>query len=233
MEKEDSDPKEKKIDDISEIKEEKIKPSGNEEIKKLDDGQIKSNNKILKKVFVGLGIFVVLFIFIILFINSINSFEYKGINFNVVKDTGDLIFYNTAFPMYSSETGEHVADYNVYLRTDPRKLQNIVFEGDINLAKILVINSTGFNCEGNGVIAIANFVQVFGAIGTQVVKDQNASCDSQGRYMFVQIQSGNETSIKQVGPSCYEFNVNNCEILEVTERFIVETLAQINEVKKT
>ncbi|MFW9873988.1 MAG: hypothetical protein ACFFG0_12850 [Candidatus Thorarchaeota archaeon] len=230
MEKDDITHEENK-EDISEVKDKKEEAQNS--VNANSKEQIKSDNQILTKVFIGIGAFVLLVVLFMVLINAINHFEYRGINFNVVKDTGGLIFYNTAFPMYSS--GKHVADYNVYLRTDPRALESVPFDGEIKFSPIpkLVYNSTGeFNCNGDGVIAVANFAQIFGALGIQVIKDENATCDSQGRYMLLNIQPGNETNIKQVGPTCYELYVNNCEILDITEKFIVESLSKINEIKE-
>ncbi len=207
--------------------EEKEKKKGEDFIQKKEkeisekEKNKSSDNKTLRNIFIGLGMFVALFVCIVLFVYSMNHFEYKGINFNVIKDTGGLTFYHL-------EEG-----YN--LRKDPRKLDKIPFEGEINFAPInkLVYNSTRFECEGDGVIAAANLGLILHAIaGIDLVKDQNATCDSQGRYMFVNIKPGNETRIIQNGPSCYEFEVNNCEILDVTEKFIVEILSKINEIKE-
>lgn len=208
-----------------------IKTCGTEETKIVNKGQIKSENKILRNFFMGIGVFVLIILLGVVFINSVRYFEYEGIRFNVIKE-GEIIFYNSAFPMYSSTTGKHIADYNIYLRNDPRKLEDLPFEGEVKLSEMLVMNSTGFNCDGDGIIAIANFMQIFDALGIKVVKDSNATCDSQGRYMFMQLQPGNVTSIEQTGPACYNFNINNCEILKVTEKFIVETLIEINKLKE-
>lgn len=204
-----------------------IKTCGTEETKIANKGQIKSENKMLRNFLIWLGIVVLVFIAVFLIINLTKHFEYRGLNFNVIKE-GEIIFYNAAFPMYSPITGKHVADYNIYIRNDPRKLEDIPFEGEVKLAEILVINSTGFNCEGDGIIAVQNFVQVFEALEVKVVKDPNATCDYLGRYMFVKLQPGDVTSIEQTGPACYNFNIDSCEILEVTERFIVETLVEVN-----
>ena len=190
--------------------------------------EIEVQNKMLRNFFIGIGAFILVIVLVVLFVNSIKHFEYKEVKFNIVKE-GKIIFYNTAFPMYHSVTGQHVADYNFYIRNDPRKLEKIPFNGELVLLDNLVINMTGdFHCDGDGIIAIANLVKLYEVIGTQVMKDENATCDSLGRYMFIQIQPGDETSIEQFGPACYKINVNNCEILEATERFMAETFVKIN-----
>ena len=228
-------PKKEKVCEIFKIEkngEKTIKTCGTEETKIAGKGQIKSENKILRNFLIWLGILIFVFVLVFLIINSIKHFEYNGVSFSVIKE-GEIIFYNSAFPMYSPITGKHVADYNVYLRNDPRKLEGIPFEGEVKLAETLVLNSTGFNCDGDGIISVMNFVQIFDALGIKVVKDSNATCDVQGRYMFIKLQPGNVTGIEQFGPACYNFNINNCEILKVTERFIVETLIEINKIKES
>ncbi len=192
-----------------------------EEAKILPEEQRKKENKQLKSILIGIGIIFLAFIFFIFFTNALANFKYKGVEFKVIKDNG-LIFYNTAFPIYSP-TGEHTADYNFYLRNDPRKLKDIPFNGNYTLMENMVINITGeFNCDGDGVIAVANLVKVHEFFGTKVIRDENATCDELGRYTFVRITEGNETKIEQFGPACYNIYVKDCEILPATERFIIE-----------
>ncbi|GAF95486.1 unnamed protein product, partial [marine sediment metagenome] len=182
-------------------------------------------NKILRNFLIGIGVCVLAIMLIIFGINSIRHFEYRGIKFDVVKE-GDIIFYKTALPViYNGE----IVPYNFYLRKDPRKL-NVPVENKINFKHDMVINMTeDFNCDGDGIIAVANLVNLYNAVGINIMKDENASCDAQERYMFVQIQSGNETNIEQFGPACYNLNVKGCEILEVTEQLMIETFVKYNE----
>lgn len=204
----------------------------NEIEEEITKEEMKSQNKTLRNVFIGLGIFLLVFLIIFSSINSIKYFEYKGKEFKIVKE-GDLIFYNTIFPIYNKITGKHVADYNVYLRNDPRDLDKIQFDGEVFLKQDVVINMTkDFTCEGDGTIAVANFVQVLEKFGAKVIKDPSAGCDyNEKNYGFVQIREGEETSIEQFGPpgtSCYNFYVKDCEILEVTEKFLVEVFVKAN-----
>ncbi len=199
-----------------------------EDVSSATKKEIEEQNKMLRNIFIGIGIFIFVILLVAFFINSVRHFEYKDVKFKIVEE-GEIIFYNTAFPMFHSMTGEHIADYNFYIRNDPRKLEKVPFNGELVLLDNLVVNMTGdFHCDGNGIIAIANLVKLYEIIGTNVMKDENATCDSQGRYMFIQIQEGDETSIEQFGPACYNINVNNCEILEATERFMTETFVNIN-----
>jgi len=185
-------------------------------------------NKQLKKNLIISGSIIVIFLLGFAMVNSVRSFEYKGLDFKVVKEK-NLIFYNVAFPVYSPATGSHVADYNIYLRKDPRKLEYIPIKGGMVLKDNLVVKmEEEFNCDGDGIIAMANFVKSFKLIGTEVMKDPEAGCDDERRYVHVTIQPGNETSIEQYGPACYNINIKDCEILEGTERFIVDAFSKFD-----
>ena len=48
--------------------------------------------------------------------------------------------------------------------------------------------------------------------------------------MFVNIRGGDKTSVEQYGPSCYNINVDECEILEGTERFVLEMLNDVGSI---
>lgn len=188
---------------------------------------IKKENKQLMNVLVGIGIFLALIIGGILFINSVRYVGYEKVDFEVVKE-GDLIFYNTKIPLYDS-SGKHYANHNFFLRTDPKDLREIDFDGEIEIKDFLVINSTGdFKCEGYGIIAIANVNELYTFLGTKVIKDETASCDPNGEYMYVNIKPGKKTKVEQTGASCYDIIINDCEILEGTEKFMIETFVEIN-----
>ena len=205
-------------------KKETVKSCGLEEVKEGKKGQVENQNKILRNVLIFLGIFMFASILIFISINSSKNFEYKGIHWNRIKE-GEVIFYHTSFPAILE--GRDV-NYNVYLRNDPRTLDKIPFKGDLNLYEMMVINSTNdFVCGGNGGIAMINLQQIVSAFGIKTMKDPQAGCDPEDRYMFVTIQEGETTGIEQISQSCYNFNVNNCEILKVTEKFIVETLVKL------
>lgn len=207
-------------------KEKIVKSCGEEEIEHSEKEEVKRYNQILKNVFVGIFL-IVLFIFILYFIVQAKAnFEFEGIRFELVKQ-GDLKFYQTKIPVIYKNAP---TEFNLYLRKDPRKTILVPFEGELDLYHSIKLNSTqDLNCQGDGVIAVANMAQYYQILGAKMMKDENATCeDSEGQYTFMMIQSSNETSIKKVGESCYYLNVKDCEILEVTERFILEGLIETN-----
>ena len=207
------------------------------DINNEDNEESKKQNRVLACVLV----FVVVGIASAVFVNnykvSQKEFEYNNFTFEVLQE-GNVKFYHTSFIIHkffesanSNVPIKQTVDYNVYLRKDPRKLEKISFSGEMNRLEMMVLNDSGeFNCEGKGVIAIANMNQILNAIGTKVIRDDNATCDEQGRYMFVNIRGGDKTSVEQYGPSCYNINVDECEILEGTERFVLEMLNDVGSI---
>ena len=95
---------------------------------------------------------------------------------------------------------------------------------------MVIESEEGFNCDGRGIIAVKNLITLYDVVGIDVLKDETASCPEGEEYMFVRIQNGNETSIEQFAPSCYNININNCEILEGTERFMIETFVELKRI---
>jgi hypothetical protein len=212
-------------------------PEGVKEI--IPKGEtFKDENKVLRNILLSLGLFILIVFFIIFAINDFSlrttgktigigtHFTYKGVKFDMVKE-GELIFYHTSFPVIYNGTNNI---YNIYLRNDPRDLEKKVpAKGTLTSLDDTVINITQeFDCNGDQIIAIANLVNLYNAIGVTLIRDETAGCDPLGRYRYLTIQPGNKTSIEMVGPNCYNININNCEILEGTERFIVGMLVRIN-----
>jgi len=197
---------------------------------KLSKEQIQSQDKILKSVLIGIAILSITLISMYFLINSSKQFEYEGVKFEKIKEgtrmTGNLILYQTSVPIkYQGQ----IADYSFYLRNDPRKLEDIPFNGELNLKKNIVLNATDdFHCNGDGIIAIANMVKQFELFGAEIMKDENATCDSESRYSFIQIQPGETNSIEETSPFCYTLNINKCNILKVTEKFMLEGFINLN-----
>ncbi|HEA46725.1 MAG TPA: hypothetical protein ENH99_02995 [Candidatus Pacearchaeota archaeon] len=189
---------------------------------------IKSENKTLRNFLIAIAVFVVFIVVFFVVSNSAKNFEYKGVEFEMVQE-GELLLYRTDIPVIYQE---REMDYNFYLRNDPRELDKIPFEGNLELAPLLALSSAeDFNCDGFGIIAIANLINLYKISGIDVVRDENATCDPEGRFAFINLQQGDETSIEKVGPSCYEVNINNCEILEATERLMLESFVEIDKLR--
>lgn len=187
--------------------------------------KVSEEDKILRNVFIGMG--VVLLIFLGIFLSSyfMSQSSYENVKFTT-EQYGDITTYKTSLPIIYNDKD---AEYNFYFRTNPDLLKEVPFEGKLYAKEFMVINSTDdFFCEGYGSIGIANIAKLYEVIGTQVMSDPNATCDEEGRYTYVQLIKGDETKVVQTGPSCYDIEIKDCEVLKGTERFMLETLVQIN-----
>jgi hypothetical protein len=222
------------VEEIFEVKKDgktkEIIKDGKVEVKHADKEQNEKYNKILKWILIGIVLVSIGFLATLFLIDNLKTFNYSGMKFDKVQE-GQVLFYHTSFPVIFQ--GKNVT-YNLYIRTDPRTFDNVPFNETITAREMTVINiSNELNCNGDGVIAIANMEQLFPYIGMNMIQDSNASCDPQARYMFIDVKKSNQTSINKFGTSCYEINVNNCEILKATEKFIVEILKKRNQAIKS
>ncbi len=206
-----------------------------EEKETRDDKETEDNKekKQLMNALIIVGFLVLFFVGIFVLMNSSRHFTYKGVEFDIVKE-GNLRLYRTAIPVDSNRvvtTGKAVANYNFYFRNDPRSLKNIQFDvDDIIMRKNIYLNFTDdFNCNGYGIIGTANMVNLMTALGGKPMKNETAKCEAPYEYTFIQLQEGDKTGIEQTGHSCYNLNINNCEVLKVTEKLMIEMLSRVNE----
>ena len=194
-------------------------------VTKKDEGK---ENKILLGIFLTIVILMAVVLIFFYIASSLSHFVYRGVAFNIVKE-GDLILYQTSFPVVYQDKN---LSYNIYLRNDPRKIEKVPFNGNVVFNGNLVLNvSNDLNCDGKGVLAVANFLKLE-IFRMNIFKNESLGCDPNGKYTFVNIESANESGIEQFGPACYNLNVNNCEVLDVTERFMIESFVKANEAIK-
>lgn len=219
--------KKEKVCEVFEVKkdgkEKVVEACGTAETPITNKGQIEHQKKLLRNILIVMGIFIGGVILILMAFYSMSHFETGGVKYEILKE-GTVQFYHTSFPS-NFVTPSRTVEYNVYLRNDPREIKDISFEGGLSLLEMAVLDSKeNFDCEGDGVIAVANFNQIMGALGTQVVRDEEYSqCDQAGRYMFLELKSGEENKIVKTGPACYDLFIKDCEVIKVTERFLIES----------
>lgn len=187
----------------------------------------KNHNKIIRN-------FIIVFVMFLVVVGAWlfssyqqSHFDYRGLTGNVVQE-GQLTLYQTSIPvMYQGAK----TDYYFYLRNNPEKLADVAFDGSLDIRRDMVINSKEeFMCEGKGVIAIANLVKLYQLLGTNIIQNDSIDCSPDGSYMVLKIESTDgETSIDRITEACYSIKVKDCEILEATERFMVETFVEIKD----
>lgn len=217
---------------ISDGKKEKTEVScGQIEEKHASKEQIKKFSKTLGIVLAFLGFLFLLF-FTIYFISvSSKTVNFKGVEYNKLQ-VGEVLFYHAQIPYIKDLKG--TTKYNIYLRSNPKRIsKKISLDGDdISWKQLVVTNysTDGLVCEGNSIIAQANFNQILSdGIGLTLIGNNTVSCDEENRYMYLSIEAGDETKIEKIGESCYRLEFTNCEILQVTERFLLEAISRYYE----
>jgi hypothetical protein len=224
-------PSKEKVTEIFEVekdgKEKIIEAHGTEIEKPISEGQLKKEKKIFIIIILAMVGFAALFAATYFISNSFNYITIDGVKFTVDKSVmAGKTLYRTSIPVNINNSR---ATYNFWLRGNPKITDKIPFEGNLTVMKNVVLNQTSnFNCDGDGIIGVANLLKLYGLVGSEVIADKNATCDSQGRYVFINIKEGNETKITQTGKTCYDINVKGCEILPATERFMIETFIKVH-----
>ena len=188
-----------------------------------------------------LWIFLFVVFLIIVFVvasavfKSFNNFDYKGLSFTKEK-LGNLTFYHY---YYYFVNNNQLTKYNLYLRNDPRT-NNVPLEGDNIIFErrkdvYVSLNSTGLQECRFGTLAVASLISFL--VDNQIdVKGANLdfwdagrrrqdweTCETRPENIVISIFEGNETKINIDG-NCHEISVANCEILEATERYELESI---------
>ena len=227
---------EKREEIIEKINENLDKEEKKEEKETPPKSQIKSEKKMFA-IFLGILVLIAaVFAAYLILSRASTNFTYNGVQYTIVKK-GDLTFYDTKIPIIVNGTP---VQYNVFIRNDPRVLEKQVpFNGTMYIRPYIAINyTTDLYCNGDEIISLANMNLLYSAIGSQVALINsttypNATCDPQGRYVFVNIQQANETGVQEIGPACYNIYVSNCQILQGTERFMVQTFETLSNYTKS
>ncbi len=192
--------------------------------------EIKSQNLYVKMI-------ILLMVLVLLAVGGVawyryasNTFEYVGLDFQ--REMFDkLLLYHAKIPI-TSPTGNVIANFNFYLRNDPRTLEEIPIQGRIALKKeaIIALDSSMEDCSDNSIAGV-NLGQFLAAAGVKALPgstDQTqaeeqglyyASCDAPVPVIIT--EKAEKTQILQEG-SCYKIQVAECnDVVKATERFML------------
>lgn len=196
----------------------------------------KESGKELSWILWGIGILAVLFVVFYYVFQDWGTIKYEGLKFTFEKYGEKLYFYH--YEYYFKGPDNQVYKNNVYLRHDPRKNKIPVEEEIIfnNIQPIYIsINSQELKSCNDSVIAVAtlsqflanNFLNIKGATPNETeAKEKNitfANCTSHPEHNVIVLQSGENTKISKE-ENCYLIDINNCEIQQAVERFVVQAL---------
>jgi len=205
----------------------KIKQAEKEEKIKIKKQEMQIKLAVLFMLIAILVVFIFYFI-----VQGISKFSYAGVKFQKTKQ-GNLVLYLAKFP-FAELTGNVIGDLSIYFRADPRELENIPIEGDILLKNnvALAVNSDELKCSDK-VLAGTTLAQFLGRLGAssfgattskEEVLELNRTyvdCEDTSKYSVVMFKEGEINKIEKTGEDCYVLSVANCEIMNVTERFMI------------
>ncbi|MFH1307914.1 MAG: hypothetical protein ABIH72_03610 [archaeon] len=213
----------------------------------------KTNEKQARQIKI-IGIFMAVMILGIfsaaLIVKESRKFSYGGLEFEKIM-FDNLPLYHARTPM-SDLTGNVIANYNIYLRNDPRDLEYIPVDGEIIFQHTVLISvdQSIEECRDNFRL-IAQLSEFLGAAGIEPEfavtnktlaeeKELNyATCEgksvvfevdekgvklSKGSTVII-LTSGETSNIKRVSEDCYELSISNCENTQIIERFIIASAA--------
>jgi hypothetical protein len=235
---------EDKKDEVSHVEPEKN--VDNKDVDKIQDKQLKWA--------VFLMVSIILIIVIVPFVNTnfVNKFDYHGLTFQKTQ-LGEIEFYSTKFPVVVG-TGEVIGDYAVNLRNDPRELEDIEVratygtidfryyknvDGGIAYYPVYVSLDPEMEICDDSALAMITLSGFLGDSGLEVrsasMSEEYAlennvpykRCEDDSTVIL--ITQGNVNKITEIGTLCYEIRFKECDILKVTERFVLNILEQYGE----
>jgi len=208
----------------------------------------KQNRQIIWALILMVSVIAIIFLVPYIKQNVFNKFEYTGLDFYKTKVgtsvTGaavsdGTIFYFTEIPLIN-QYGFPIGDYSIYFRNDPRQLENItvdIIEKKVQFQKDTpVYLSISYNapvCDDNiiAVVGLTNFLDKFGTLKVKGAMNdafyaesnnlEYATCNTNPNNTVIMLKTGNETLISKTGRNCYELQYKECEINQVTEKFIL------------
>ncbi len=173
--------------------------------------------------------------------NFINKFRYINLDFQKTQ-LGDMNFYSTKIPVANS-LNEVIGTFSMNFRNDPRKLEDMKIIKTTTVPifiKDRVVYISPGKIERNCVESIAatltlsGFLRQFaqmnvsaGISDKKVAEEANfpyITCANTKKNTVIEVLEGNETKIEQISPDCYRIEYKDCEIMKVSEKFILMIL---------
>ena len=209
-------------------------------IKKLTTKQ-KQTRQLIWAIVLMVSILAIVILVPLIKYQFINKFVYAKLDFQKTQ-AGDMVFYSTRIPV-GDRYGDIIGSFFINFRNDPRKLEDIevkkttstpIFKRD----RVVYI-STGKmerNCQDGtaAVLTLSGFLKQFalmnvsGAISNKEIAEENGiphiNCYNTPDNTVINIVEGSETKINQGNPNCYDLVFKDCEVMEVTEKFLLEII---------
>ena len=209
-------------------------------INKEKETKIDKNIKKYIPFAIWLAVLAVVFIVLYLLFQGLGKVEYNGLTFTREKYGETLIYHY----YYLTEINGNVRKIDVLLRGNPAE-NKVPVEGKIIYpeakAVYISINDSGLTNCSYSQVAIATF-SIFvsnnniplraGTPNKDEAQKNNltyVTCEKYPNNMVVLLKSGNESKITLTSDLCYNLEVANCEVQQVIEKFIVQSILDAKE----
>lgn len=170
-----------------------------------------------------------------------DKFTYEKLEYQKTQ-MGDMKYFSTRIPVTDSSYA-FIGTFDINFRNDPRKLEDINTTIKTGIPtfnkKETVYISTGKmerSCiDGTAaVLTLAGFLRGFagmnltGALSDKELADSNnfpyVTCENSKMNTVINLVEGNKTEITQINSNCYILEYKDCEVMKVSEKFILEIL---------
>jgi hypothetical protein len=197
----------------------------------------RENRQLIWVFVIIVGVFAI-FLGTYFYVQGLKTFEFSGVDW-IKEEYRDFDLYHSRFPIIYG--GEVVANYNLYLRNDPRE-NDVPAEVDIGFWSDVVISHEKEAGQCSGAVRVTGDLSMFlgafpiinnitGAVNDPVVADnldlEFADCSSAINRTVIMIQKSESPSIVAQG-DCYILNIGQCENVETIEKFMIKMVQQLN-----
>jgi len=202
----------------------------------------KQNRQLIWAIVLMISVLVIVIFVPLIKYQFINKFAFSELEFQKTQ-AGDIIFYSTRIPVGDMD-GSIIGSFFINFRNDPRKLEEEIVYKETTTMPLFsrdktVYISTGEmkrNCQDGtpAVLTLSGFLKQFalmdvsGAISNKKIAEENGfpfiTCLNSPKNTVINLIEGNETKIVQTSPDCYTLEFKDCEVMKVSEKFILEII---------
>jgi ABC-type multidrug transport system fused ATPase/permease subunit len=213
----------------------------------------KQNRQIIYAVVLMILVILIILLTPYVMKNYINKFTYNKLDFYKTK-VGEIQFYSTMIPVTDKQMNiisayplnlrndprklDYIKDIvngtNEVINDENDSESQIIFKKFLPV--YISLQSDSPRCEDNmiAVVGLSQFLKEFGNFTVNAAMDNKTyanetgypyvTCNNHPTNTVIHLISGNSTEVIKFNDNCYELVYSNCEITQVTEKFILEIL---------
>lgn len=213
-----------------------------EKKEKKSTSKDKQNKQLVWAIILMVSVLAIIILVPLIKYQFINKFVYSNLDFQKTQDSAGNIFYSTRIPV-GDMYGKVIGSFFINFRNDPRKLKDIEYKKTTTVPifsrdKTVYISTGNMsrNCADGtaATLTLSGFLRQFaqmnvsGAIGDKKIAEENnlpfVTCLNSRNNTVINLVEGDETRIVQTSPDCYTLEFKDCEVMKVSEKFVLEII---------